>query len=188
MSIDVKAILGSNFKDDMTVSELVELLAKDESMVSASEYHRLKNANDKLSKEAGDYRKQLNANKTAEELQKEAFAEVEKQRDEAIKKLAVMENEKKFVAMGYDEKLAGKTAQALADGDMKAFFEYQAMFNENQIKKANSEALKNTVVPAKVDTTNPNKKTKEDLSKMSIAELTQFAKENPEEYKTIYSE
>lgn len=183
--IDVKKILGSNFKEDITVAELVELLAKDESMVEASALAEMKKQRDKANKEAGDYRKQLNANKTAEELaeikRNEEYEALMKANNELSKQLKVMENAKKFVSMGYEEELANATASALYEGDMETFFKNQNIFNEGQLKALKEQQLKDTPVPKKT-IVEPKKM---DIRAMSLEEITKLANDNPEAFKEL---
>jgi hypothetical protein len=82
--------------------------------------------------------------------------------------------------MGYDEKLAKSTAEALAKGEMDVVFKNQKTHADNREKALRTELLKNTPPPAagKTDTGI----TKEQFSKMTLAEKAKFAEENPEAY------
>ena len=89
-----------------------------------------------------------------------------------------------YLAMGYDEKLAKSSAEALAKGDMESVFKFQKTHAENREKALRTELLKNTPSPA------PGKtevgKTKEEFSRMTLAEKARFAEEHPDEYKEFY--
>lgn len=89
-----------------------------------------------------------------------------------------------YVGMGYDEKLAKATAEAMAKGDTETVFKNQKIHLENREKALRTELLKGTPAPAggKTDTG----KTKEEFSKMTLAEKAKFAEENPEAYKEFY--
>mgnify|MGYP006967380072 CR=1 FL=1 len=89
-----------------------------------------------------------------------------------------------YLTMGYDEKLAKSTAEALAKGDMDTVFKNQKIHADNREKALRTELLKGTPSPAagKTDTG----KTKDEFSKMTLAEKARFAEENPEAYKEFY--
>lgn len=89
-----------------------------------------------------------------------------------------------YLTMGYDEKLAKSTAEALAKGDMDTVFKNQKIHADNREKALRTELLKNTPPPAagKTDTG----MTKEQFSKLTLAEKTEFAEKNPETYKEFY--
>ena len=89
-----------------------------------------------------------------------------------------------YLTMGYDEKLAKSTAEALAKGDMDTVFKNQKIHADNREKALRTELLQNTPPPAagKTDTG----MTKEQFSKMNLAEQAKFARENPEAYKEFY--
>lgn len=89
-----------------------------------------------------------------------------------------------YLTMGYDEKLAKSTAEALAKGDMDTVFKNQKIHADAREKALRTELLKNTPPPAagKTDTG----MTKEQFSKMTLLEKQKFATENPEQYKEFY--
>lgn len=187
--MNVREILGERLTADTTIEQLIDMLEADNSTVSVREYNAMKDKSDKNAREASHYRKQLNANKSQEEINKE---ETQKQLDELAnlntelkKQLSVMENEKRFISMGYNEESAHKVANALAEGDMKSFFKQQEIFNAELSKKYKAEALKNTKTPEK-DDNHDDTMTKEKLSAMPLREQVKYAEENPSEYQAIY--
>ena len=97
--------------------------------------------------------------------------------------LAVSGYEKAYLAMGYDEKLAKNTAEALAKGDMATVFANQKTHTENREKALRTEMLKQTPTPPAGA---PDKGVKrEEFAKMSLVEKQRLAAENPEIYKSF---
>jgi hypothetical protein len=142
--------------------------------------------------------------KTASELAAAKKALREKQTDEEAKEaeraakdaaimaeLEALRHEKlvgtyitAYMAMGYDEKLAKATAEAMAKGDTETVFKNQKLHLEAREKALRTELLMQTPDPA---AGNPNPAmTKEKLRTMSPQERYEFSVKNPEEYKTIY--
>ena len=77
--MNVREILGARLTEDTTIEDLIEMLEADNSTVSIREYNAMKDKSDKNAREAANYRKQLNANKSQEEINKE---ETQRQLDE----------------------------------------------------------------------------------------------------------
>lgn len=143
---------------------------------------------DKATSEAANYKKQLRDRMSEDEARaaKEAeereaiMTELEQLRAEKV----VGENTAKFLALGYDEKLARDTAKALATGDTELVFKNHAKFIADREKALKAEILKSTPTPPAGD--GAVKKTKDDLKKMTLAEKQEFFRENPDQYKEIY--
>jgi hypothetical protein len=89
-----------------------------------------------------------------------------------------------YLTMGYEEKLAKSTAEALAKGDMDTVFKNQKIHADAREKALRTELLKGTPSPAagKTDTG----MTKEQFSKLTLAEKAEFAEKNPDTYKEFY--
>ena len=150
-----------------------------------------------------DYVSKVTFDKTASDLAAAKKALREKQTDEEAKaqkeaeeraallaRVQELEKEKtitgytnSFLSLGYDEKTAKATAEALATGDMDLVFINQKKHAETREKLLRAELLKETPPPVggKVVT-----KTREDILKMTLAEQVKFAQEHPEQYKEIY--
>ena len=143
---------------------------------------------DKKASEASELGKQLRAKQTDEEAK---AAKEAKERAELMARLEQLEHEKAvngfvnaYLSMGYDEKTAKSSAEALAKGDMETVFANQKIHNETREKALRAELLKETPPPAggKPD----GGMTLEGLRKMSSKERYEFSVSNPEEYKTLY--
>ena len=143
---------------------------------------------DKASSEAANYKKQLRE-KLSEE---EAKAAKDKEEHEALlARVAELEKEKSvneyttsYLAMGYDEKLAKSSAEAIVKGDMATVFANQKTHSENREKALRAELLKGTPEPAgggKADVMTLDK-----FKAMSPQERHDFSVKNPEEYKNLY--
>lgn len=143
---------------------------------------------DKKASEASELGKQLKARMTDDEAKAAKEAE---ERAELIARLEQLEHEKavngyvnSYLSMGYDEKTAKSSAEALAKGDMATVFANQKIYTENREKALRAELLKETPPPAGGGA--DKGMTKEDFSKMSLVDKQKFATENPEVYKSFY--
>ena len=143
---------------------------------------------DKKASEAADLSKQLKSRMTEDEAKaaQEAAdrAALIERAEKAENALAVSNYTAAYIAMGYDEKLARSTAEAMAKGDTETVFKNQKTHQEAREKALKAELLKQTPPPA---SGNPDTgKTREDINKMTLAEKAQYAKDNPEAYKELY--
>jgi hypothetical protein len=143
---------------------------------------------DKAASEAAEYKKKLRERMSEDEAKAAKAAE-----DHAalMAELEALRTEKmvagyvnSYLKMGYDEKLAQSTAEALAKGDMDTVFKNQKIHADNREKALRTELLQNTPSPAAGKT--EVGKTKEEFSKMTLAEKARFAQEHPDEYKEFY--
>ena len=149
---------------------------------------QMKATADKAASEAASYKKQLREKQTDDEIKAaereaklaEIMAEVESLRHEKM----VGTYTASYLAMGYDEKLAKATAEAMAKGETDTVLKNQKIHLENREKALRTELLKQTPPPAggSADAV----MTKEKLRAMSPQERYQFSVDNPEEYKNIY--
>lgn len=149
---------------------------------------QIKATADKAASEAASYKKQLREKQTDDEVK---AAEREAKFAEIMAEVEALRHEKtvgtytaSYLAMGYDEKLAKATAEAMAKGDTETVFKNQKLHLETREKALRTELLKQTPNPAAggSDTV----MTKEKLRAMSPQERYQFSVNNPEEYKNIY--
>lgn len=173
-----------NYENLSTEEKLAALEAYDpekEGYVSKANF-------DKASSEAANYKKQLRE-KLSEE---EAKAAKDKEEHEALlARVAELEKEKSineyktsYLAMGYDEKLATSSAEAIVKGDMATVFANQKTHSENREKALKAELLKGTPEPAGGGV--PPTMTMDKFKAMSPQERHDFSVKNPEEYKNLY--
>lgn len=114
----------------------------------------------------------------------EEYAAAIARAEKAESALAVSKYTAAYVTMGYDEKLAASTAEAIAKGDMDTVFKNQKIHQETREKALKAELLKQTPPPAAGGSDTGMKK--EEFAKMSLQDKQKFAAENPERYKEFY--
>lgn len=178
LSLEEKVAALENFEYD-DHSEAVESLGK------------YKDATDKATKEAAEYKKQLKAlqdqQKTGNSKADETIAMLKKQVDELTRQNTISSYTAQFVALGYEAELAQATAIATADGDVATVFENQRKFLEAHDKQTKADILKQTPGPGKGGTgKQAPAMTLEKFRKLSQAERMKFAAEFPEEYAKLY--
>ena len=187
--MNIKDLLGDAYKEGMTVDEITTALEGIEMPTdNSAEIDRLKAALSKSNSEAADYKKQLREKMSAEELKAKEDAEkmeaLIKERDSLLREKTIAGHKANYLALGYEEKLAQETAEAMANGELDKVFANQKKHNEALEKKIRADVLKGTPKPE--GGTGSETITKEIFSKMSIAEQHKYSVEHPEEYKMLY--
>lgn len=189
----LKELLGDSFKDGMTVEEIEAALANinpvsDET--TRKEIEKLTAALTKSNAEAAENKRKLREKQTEEEKQKEEqeqqLAAMREELETLRKEKALSANKGEFLAMGYDEKLALESAQAMVDGDTAKVFANQKKFLETQKEKIKAELLKGTPNPPPGGDTNAI--TKESYRAMTLDQKQKLARENPTLYQKFNSE
>ena len=171
--------------ETMTPEEKLAALESFEYEDNAGELERLKSTVSKANSEAAEWKRKHNALLNDDEKKRQEDAE---KLEKAMQELEVLRSEKtiseytaQFLAIGYEEKLAKSTAEALHKGDMATVFKNQAAFVADREKAMKAELLKSTPVPpAGIGEKTPSK---EEFKKMSLLEKAKFATENPDIYK-----
>lgn len=187
--MNIKDLLKDAYQDGMTLEDIEKALEDIELPTdNSAEIDRLKNALSKSNSEAADYKRQLKEKMSAEELKAkedaEKWEEMEKNYNALVKEKAIFTNKAKLLALGYEERLAEDTAEAMANGELDKVFANQKKHLESVEKKIKSEILKDTPKPD--GGSSSNQMTKEKLRGMSVEERYKFSVEHPEEYKQIY--
>jgi hypothetical protein len=150
--MDIKALLGDAYKEDMTLTEIETALAAVELPTDNTEIERLKAAVSKSNSEAAELKKQLRTKLTEDEAAKLKDAEdrekLQSDYNALLTKVTISENKAKLLAIGYDDKLADETAEAMANGELEKVFTNQKKHMENLEKKIRADVLKETPKPA----------------------------------------
>ena len=127
--------------------------------------------------EAANLAKQLRAKMTDEEAAKEVeatkYKELSDKYDALLKQNTIAEYKAKYLAMGYDEKLAADTALAMVEGNIEKVFANAEKYKVELEKKIKSDIIKDTPRPG---ADNGGKSmTVEDISKIRDASERQAA-------------
>lgn len=148
-NIDTSAIEGF---DAMTPEQKVEALLKVDvpEKIDLTGYVK-KDIYDKTASELADAKKQVKAKMTEDEAAKAKEAEERQKLQEdyntLLKKSTIADYTASYLAMGYEEKLARSTAEALFDGDMEKVFANQKLHQDAQAKAIRNERMKDTPGP-----------------------------------------
>ena len=143
---------------------------------------------DKTASELAGVKKQLKEKMTDDEAAKQKEQEEREELQSKYEKLLhdseVSKNKAKLLALGYEEKLADDTAEAMVTGDLEKVMANQKKHLEAVEKKVRAEALKDTPKP----TPDGDSKTMtlEKLRGMTPSERYTYSQEHPEEYKELY--
>lgn len=184
--IDVTKIEGYS---DMTPEQ--KLAALEEYDVPDPDYtgYVKKDVFDKTASELAAKKKELTEKMTEDEQKKlkeqEERDELQSKYEKLLHESEVSKFKAKLLGMGYEEKLADDTAEAMANGDSEKVFANQKKHLEAVEKKVRAEALKDT--PKPTGDGESKSMTLDKLRKMSPQERYDYSVKNPEEYKTLYT-
>lgn len=185
-NIDTSKIEGY---DAMTAEEKVKAL--ESFSIADPDYsgYVKKDVFDKTASELAQTKKDLKARMSEEEIAKaEHEAELKKYKEQAEtlqREKNIADNKAKFISLGYDDSLAGETAEALEKGDFATVFKNQQTVIENVKKIAKGEAMASTTPPAGKAGEGDKTITKEQFDKMTVAEMTELYQSNPELYEKL---
>ena len=189
--IDVASIAGYA---DMTAEEklaALEAYEYDDHSAEIADLGKYKDATDKATREAAEYKKQLKAlqdqQKTGNSKADDTIAKLQEQVAELTRQNTIASYTAQFTALGYDAELAQATAIATADGDVATVFENQRKFLEQHDKDTKANILKQTPKPGQGGTgKQAPAMTLEKFRKLSMQERMAFANEFPDEYQKLY--
>lgn len=147
--IDTSRIAGYA---DMSLEDKLKALEAFEYNDNASELEKQKAAVSKANSEAAEWKRKHNALLSEDEQKKQQQAEdiaaMQKELNELRRDKTVSQYTAKFIAQGYDEKLAADTAKAMADGNTDKVFANQQVFLETYAKQVKASAMQGTPKPA----------------------------------------
>lgn len=189
MKIDISKIDGYA---DMTAEEKLAALEGYEIDIPEPDYsgYVTKETFDKTASELAAKKKELSAKLSEGEQQKqaekEAMEELQSKYDKLLHESMVSKNKAELLALGYDDKLADETAEAMTKGDLKTVFKNQKKHLDKFEAEIKAQALKDTPKPGK-DGEEKSAMTLDKFRKLSPMERHKFSTEHPEEYNEMYS-
>ena len=173
---------------DMTLEQKLEALENYE--VDEPDYsgYVTKEVFDKTASELATSKKQLREKMSADEIKAKEDAdkmeELQSKYDALLKESEITKNKARLLTLGYEDKLATETAEAIVNGDTDKVFANQKKHLDSVEKKIREEVLTST--PRPTGGNGSETMTLEKFKKMPIEEQFKFANEHPEEYKTLY--
>lgn len=165
-----------------TVEELAAQIAQ-----LTADRDKYKSANDKLSKESADYKRQLRAKQTEEEQLAEEKAEADRLQKEELENLKKELNHNKAVNAYKaipDEKMVESLIDAVSDADHSAIANILEKYANAKVKEAQAEWQKSR---PRVNMGGEGGLTKEQFDAMSIADKSKLYRENKAEYDRLNS-
>ena len=126
-----------------TIEELMTQLSE-----TRAENAKLKLANDKSSKEAAGYKKQLQAKMSAEEraseVENERITALEEENKQMKAQMRMASYSKRYIGIGMDEKTADNMAELTGDlADADKFFSALDKFIQGKVKASGEDAIQN---------------------------------------------
>ena len=174
--------------DNMTDEQKINALLNYNFDDHAAEVQRLQNQVSKANGEAAEWKRKhaslLSEEERAKQEREDQAKAILDRNNELEKELAKLKHKAQFVSLGYDEALAESTAQAMADGDLNTVFKNQKAFLEAHDKDLKAKLLDGTPKPPAGSGT--TEMTKEKFVKLSDRERIEWARNNPDAYKTMY--
>lgn len=184
--IDTSTIEGYS---DMTPEQKIAALEAYESAKPDYSGYVKKDVFDKTASELAAKKKELNA-KLSEDEKKRRQEQEDREKlqsayDQLLRDSKISKFKAELLAMGYEDKLASETAEAMVAGDNDKVFANQKKQLEVVQKAARAEALKKTPKPQPDD--DGKAMTLTEFRKLSPQERYAFAEKNPEDYKALYN-
>lgn len=184
--IDTSTIEGYS---DMTPEQKIAALEAYESAKPDYSGYVKKDVFDKTASELAAKKKELNA-KLSEDEKKRRQEQEDREKlqsayDQLLRDSKISKFKAELLAMGYEDKLASETAEAMVDGDNDKVFANQKKQLEVVQKAARAEALKKTPKPQPDG--DGKAMTLTEFRKLSPQERYAFAEKNPEDYKALYN-
>ena len=187
--MNIRDLLKDDYKEGMSLEDIEKALENINLPTdNSAEIDRLKNALSKSNSEAAEMKKQLREKMSAEEVKAkedaEKFEELQRKYDELVRKDSISQHKVKLISIGYSEKLANETAEAIVNGEFDKMLANHKKHIESVEQKIREDVQKET--PRPEGGNGSDIITKEKFSKMSITEQYKYSIEHPEEYKKLY--
>ena len=173
---------------DMTLEQKLEALENYE--VDEPDYsgYVTKEVFDKTASELANSKKQLREKMSADEIKakedSDKMVELQSKYDALLKESEISKNKARLLTLGYEDKLATETAEAIVNGDTDKVFANQKKHLDSVEKRIREEVLTST--PRPTGGNGSETMTLDKFRKMPIEEQFKFANEHPEEYKKLY--
>jgi hypothetical protein len=178
--IDISKI--QNYQSMTVEQKIAALEAYEIDVPDAGELERYKSAASKANSEAAEWKRKHNALLSEDERKEAERAESEKAMKERLESLerekSISDYKAQYLALGYDDTLAGDTAKAHVNGDMAKVIANQKAFIDKVRKAERAAALADDPVPP-AGKQNPTVVTKEKFDTMTSAEQMEFIQKNP---------
>lgn len=185
MKLDVSQIQGYS---EMTAEQKLKALEEYEIPEPDFSGYVKKELFDKTASELSKKTKELRQKMSDDEAQKlkeqEEKEEITEKYNKLLRETEIEKNKSKLIAMGYEEKLASDTAEAIIDGNYEKVIANQKKHLDAYAKTVRSKALDDT--PKPTPDGEGKTMTLEKLRKMTSDERYNFSVEHPDEYKELY--
>ena len=188
--MNIKDLLKDAYKEGMTIDEInTALEGINLPTDNSAEIERLKAALTKSNSEAADYKKQLREKMSADEIkakeESDKMTELQSKYEALLKESEITKNKARLLTLGYEDKLASETAEAIVNGDTDKVFANQKKHLESVEKKIREEVLTSTPRPTGGNGSEETM-TLEKFRKLPIEEQFKFSQEHSDEYKKLY--
>lgn len=182
--------------ENMTAEEKISALENfefpnndDEIATLKADVERYKKATTKACGEAAEYKRQMRAKMSEDEIKAKEDAEKQEELQNnynaLLEKVKISENKAKYISLGYEESLAEETARALVSGDIDTVFANEKKHLTAFDKAVRADVLKATPRPDVSGKSTGGGITKEQFNKMTYAERMALYNENRELYKEL---
>lgn len=185
--IDVTAIEGySNMTAEQKVAALEALSLPDPDYSGYVPKSQFDKASSELAAKKRELAERMSAEEQAQLAAKEAQEDLQNKYTALLRETTIAKHKARLLGLGYEEKLAEDTAQAIADGDVDKVFTNQKLHQEAFEKTIRSAVLADT--PRPVPDGGSNTMTREKFRKLPPLERQKFAQEHPDEYREMYTQ
>ena len=133
-----------------------------------------------------EFEKELDKKRAEFDKEKESAVDMAVIKAEVEKEKKISEHKAQYIALGYDEKLATETAQAISEGNIELVFANQKKFLEAHDKAYKAQLMGGTPTPP-AGGANGDVMTLDKFRNLSPEARHEFSVKNPEEYERLYN-